>query len=85
MIFDFGRYCKQIWDLDNFSSNFANSEKNTYIFLAASRNFPFEFSAILCLNMKKPTKTFNTRMNNLYVEGFDDCVITEMINMLCKE
>ena len=23
----------------------------------------------------------NTRMNNLYVEGFDDCVITEMINM----
>ena len=27
----------------------------------------------------------NTRMNNLYVEGFDDCVITEMINMLCNE
>ena len=26
----------------------------------------------------------NTRMNNLYVEGFDDYVITEMINMLCK-
>ena len=25
----------------------------------------------------------NTRMNNLYVEGFDDYVITEMINMLC--
>ena len=24
----------------------------------------------------------NTRMNNLYVEGFDDYVITEMINML---
>ena len=23
-----------------------------------------------------------TRMNNLYVEGFDDYVITEMINML---
>ena len=23
----------------------------------------------------------NTRMNNLYVEGFDDYVITEMINM----
>ena len=22
-------------------------------------------------------------MNNLYVEGFDDYVITEMINMLC--
>ena len=27
----------------------------------------------------------NTRMNNLYVEGFDDYVITEMINMLCGE
>ena len=27
----------------------------------------------------------NTRMNNLYVEGFDDYVITEMINyMLCN-
>jgi len=23
----------------------------------------------------------NTRMNNLHVEGFDDYVITEMINM----
>ena len=27
----------------------------------------------------------NTRKNNLYVEGFDDYVITEMINMLCTE
>ena len=27
----------------------------------------------------------NTGMNNLYVEGFDDYVITEMINMLCSE
>ena len=27
----------------------------------------------------------NTRMNNLYVEGFGDYVITEMINMLCNE
>ena len=27
----------------------------------------------------------NTRMNNLCVEGFDDYVITEMINMLCSE
>ena len=27
----------------------------------------------------------NTRMNNLYAEGFDDYVITEMINMLCNE
>ena len=25
----------------------------------------------------------NTRMTNLYVEGFYDYVITEMINMLC--
>ena len=24
----------------------------------------------------------NTRMNNLYMEGFDDYEITEMINML---
>ena len=27
----------------------------------------------------------NTRMNNLYVEGFDDYVITEMINILCNK
>ena len=27
----------------------------------------------------------NTRTNNLYVEGFEDYVITEMINMLCNE
>ena len=27
----------------------------------------------------------NTRTNNLYVEGFNDYVITEMINMLCSE
>ena len=27
----------------------------------------------------------NTRMNNLYVEGFDDYVINEIINMLCNE
>ena len=28
---------------------------------------------------------FNTRVNNLCVEGFDDYVITEMINMLSNE
>ena len=27
----------------------------------------------------------NTRMNNLYVEGFDNYVINEMIIMLCNE
>ena len=27
----------------------------------------------------------NTRTNILYVEGFDDNVITEMKNMLCNE
>ena len=27
----------------------------------------------------------NKRMNNLFVEGFDDYVITEMINMLCND
>ena len=27
----------------------------------------------------------NKRTNNLYVEGFNDYVITEMINMLCNE
>ena len=27
----------------------------------------------------------HARMNNLYVDGFDDYVITEMINMLCSE
>ena len=27
----------------------------------------------------------STRTNNLYVEGFDDHIITEMINMLCNE
>ena len=28
------------------------------------------------------TDFLNTRTNNLYVEGFDDYVITEMVNML---
>jgi len=27
----------------------------------------------------------NKRRNNLYLEGFDDYVITEMINILCYE
>ena len=27
----------------------------------------------------------NIRMNNLYVEGFDDYITTEKINMLCNE
>ena len=27
----------------------------------------------------------STRMNNLYVEGFDDYITTEKINMLCNE
>ena len=27
----------------------------------------------------------STRMNNLYVDGFNDYIITEMINMLCNE
>ena len=27
----------------------------------------------------------NTRTNNLIDQGFDDYVITEMINMLCSE
>jgi len=26
-----------------------------------------------------------TRMDNLYVEGFDDYVMTEKINMVCNE
>ena len=30
-------------------------------------------------------KNLNTRTNNLYVERFDDYVITETINMLCNE
>ena len=30
-------------------------------------------------------KLLNTRTNNLYVEGFNDYVITKMINMLCNE
>ena len=34
---------------------------------------------------KVPEELLNTRMNNLYVEGFGDYVITEMINMLCSE
>jgi len=31
------------------------------------------------------TRTLKKRKNKLYVEGFDDYVITEMINMLCNE
>ena len=31
------------------------------------------------------TYNYNIRINILYVEKFDDNVITEMINMLCNE
>ena len=34
---------------------------------------------------KDNTRTNKYKMNYLYVEGFDDFVITEMINMLCNE
>jgi len=40
--------------------------------------------------VKKQIKYFDVPLehqiiyNNLYVEGFDDYVITEMINMLCN-
>ena len=27
----------------------------------------------------------NTRTDNVYVEGFDDYALTDMINMLCNE
>ena len=39
------------------------------------------------MNQKKikSNQNLNTRMYNLYVEGFDDYVITEMINILCNE
>ena len=42
---------------------------------------------VLITRWKVPVlqELLNTRMNNLYVEGFDDYVITEMINMLCDE
>ena len=36
---------------------------------------------ILFVKFERFTHILNTRMNNLYVEGFDDYVITEMINM----
>jgi len=35
--------------------------------------------------MKYLQELSNTRTNNLYVEGFDNYVIIEMINMLCNE
>ena len=38
-----------------------------------------------CIESSGFTRTFNTRINNLYVEGSDDYVITEMINMLFNE
>ena len=45
------------------------------------------FDVILENEWKVPVlqELLNTRMNNLYVEGVDDYVITEMINMLCNE
>ena len=45
------------------------------------------FDVLLEHEWKVPVlqELFNTRTNNLYVEGFDDYVITEMINMLCNE
>jgi len=45
------------------------------------------FDVPLDLAWKVPIlqELLNTRTNNYYVEGFDDFVITEMINMLCNE
>jgi len=37
------------------------------------------------VNLSDLSELLKTRMNNLYVEGFDNYVITEMINMLCNE
>ena len=39
---------------------------------------------MLLFTFQKSQEHLNTRVNNLYVEGFDDYVITEIINMLCK-
>jgi len=39
----------------------------------------------LAWNVPILQELLKTRMNSLYVDGFDDYVITEMINMLCDE
>ena len=45
------------------------------------------FDVLLEHEWKVPVlqELLSTRMNNLYVEGFDDYVITEIKNMLCDE
>ena len=37
------------------------------------------------LNINFTIIKLNSKTNNLYVEGFDDFVTIEMINMLCNE
>ena len=75
-----------------FLSNLCKKELNTVL----GRNLfsiakdcsvnPSDLSKMLVKKqMKYLQEILNTRTNNLYVEGFDDYVITEMINMLCNE
>ena len=60
-----------------FLSNLCKNDLNTVL----GRNL-FSIANDCFVNL---LKLLNTKMNNLYVEGFDDYVITEMINMLCNE
>ena len=68
-----------------FLSNLCKNYLNTVL----GRNL-FSIANDCSVNPSDPWKVpfleelLNTRTNNLYVEGFDDHVIIEMINMLCN-
>ena len=56
-----------------------------YKTIEASSKLCIRFLSNLCKYDIANDCFVNTRTNNLYVEGFDDYVITEMINMLSND
>ena len=82
--------------LSNLCKNDLNTVLGTNLFSIAN-DCSVNLSDLSKMLVKKQMKYFdawkvpvlqellNTRTNNLCVEGFDDYVITEMINMLCNE
>ena len=61
------------------------NERN-YKFCIVKKQIKY-FDVLLEHEWKVPVlqELLSTRMNNLYVEGFDDYITTEKINMLCNE
>ena len=81
-----------------FLSNLCKNDLNTVLgrkLISIANDCSVNLSDLSKMLVKKQMKYFdvpldheellNTRTDNVYVEGFDDYVITDMINMLCNE